>query len=67
MTKKIKVIKNSDKLSAAFSAYNSLLNIEYEIIIKNGGCIESFAEKKFSAYTIKIPQKLRLKYSKNYD
>lgn len=51
MTKKIKVIKNSDKLSAAFSAYNSLLNIEYEIIIKNGGCIESFAEKKFSAPT----------------
>ena len=51
MTKKIKVIKNSDKLSAAFSAYNSLLNIEYEIVIKNGGCIESFAEKKFSAPT----------------
>lgn len=65
MAKKIKVIRKTDRLSVAFSAYNDLLNIEYEIIIKNGGCIESFVEKKFSVPTAcNLEKEILISFSK---
>lgn len=51
MAKKIKIVRKADKLNIAFSAYTQLQNVEYEIIVKNGGCIEEAAEKKFSTQT----------------
>lgn len=48
MAKKIRIVKKADTLHTAFSAFTQLQNIEYEIIVKNGGCIEEAAENKFS-------------------
>lgn len=45
------MLNEIDLLASAFSTYNKLLDIEYEIIIKNAGCIEKIAEERFSFQT----------------
>lgn len=64
MSKKV-IIASKDKLSATFSAYKNLINIEYEIIVKNGGYIESVAEQKGYAYTSSdLEKEILLRFTK---
>ena len=64
MAKKV-IVKSKDILSASFSAYKNLMNIEYEIIVKNGGYIESVAEKRGYAQTSgNLEKEILLRFSK---
>lgn len=64
MAKKV-IVKSKDKLSTAFYAYKNLINIEYEIIVKNGGNVESVAERNGFANTSgELEKEILLRFAK---
>lgn len=64
MAKKV-VVKSKDNLSTAFYAYKNLINIEYEIIVKNGGNVESVAERNGFANTSgELEKEILLRFAK---